>query len=75
MDLENLETADQVFDALGGNAGVEELTNSKPTRVANWRKAGSFPPNTYVAMTMALAANGKSAPAALWRMRSPVDAQ
>ncbi len=68
MDLECLDTADQVFDALGGNSGVAELTSSKAPRVANWRAAGSFPPKTYVTMTDALRARGKTAPASLWRM-------
>jgi hypothetical protein len=68
MDLEILDTADQVFDALGGNSGVAEVTAAKAPRVSNWRAAGSFPPNTYVAMTDALRVQGKTAPATLWRM-------
>ena len=68
MDLEILETADQVFDALGGNSGVGELTNSKPSRVSNWRGVGSFPPNMYAVMNNALRERGKAAPASLWRM-------
>lgn len=70
MNLQCLETADQVFDALGGNSGVAELTGSKPPRVSNWRISGSFPPSFYVVMTDALRARGKTAPAALWRMRA-----
>lgn len=68
MDLECLDTADQVFDALGGNPGVIEITGAKASAVANWRMVGSFPPKMYVAMTDALRSRGKTAPAPLWRM-------
>jgi hypothetical protein len=68
-DLQLLQTADQVFEALGGNVGVQAVTCSKPTQVSNWRKFGAFPSNTYVAMTEALRERGKTAPPALWRMR------
>ena len=74
MDLEFLETADQVFDALGGNSGIEALTGSLPSAVSNWKAFGSFPPNTYVVMTDALRAVGKTAPASLWRMRVSAEA-
>lgn len=75
MSLEQLETADEVVAALGGNPSVEALTESKPTAVCNWVATGSFPPKTYVVMTMALAALGKTAPAALWRMKLPADTE
>lgn len=74
MDLEILETTAQVIDALGGNGAVCELTDSKPNAVSNWRGFETFPPNTYVVMTQALAAIGKTAPTSLWRMKLPVEA-
>ena len=74
MDLENLETTSQVIDALGGNGPVAELTASKPNAVSNWRGFETFPPNTYVVMTKALAAIGKTAPTKLWRMKVPAEA-
>lgn len=70
MELEILETADQVFKALGDSAGVAELTRGKLSQVSNWKKFGSFPPKTYVVMTEALRAQGKTAPASLWRMQA-----
>lgn len=73
MTYEAIETAEQVFNALGGNAAVEIITSSKPSTVSNWRSFGTFPSNTYVAMTEALAARGKSAPPSLWGMKAPVD--
>lgn len=70
MTLEAIDTAEQVFDALGGNTALEILTGAKPTAVCNWRAFQSFPPNTYVVMIEALRAVGKTAPASLWRMRA-----
>lgn len=70
MDLETLETADKVFEALGGPAGVQDVTGGKPSQVSNWKAIGSFPPNTYVAMIDALQARGKAAPPSLWRMKA-----
>ena len=74
MDLENLETADAVMEALGGNQPVQNLTASKPNTVSMWRKAGSFPSNQYLAMTAALLEKGKTAPASLWGMKAPQEA-
>lgn len=70
MHLELLHTASDVFDALGGNSGLEALTGSKPSAISMWKKAGSFPANTYVVMTDALAAVGKRAPDSLWGMKA-----
>ena len=74
MDLENLKTAADVFKALGENPGIAELTGAKPSAISMWRAAESFPPNTYVVMTSALHALGKTAPTALWRMKMPTEA-
>lgn len=71
MSLEILESTADVMDALGGNPAVQVITASKPSRVANWRVAKTFPSNTYVVMTEALRAIGKTAPASLWGMRQP----
>jgi hypothetical protein len=75
MVLEALSTADEVFDALGGSSGICEITSSKPSRVANWRALGSFPPNTYGVMSEALRERGKTAPMALWRMMARAEAE
>lgn len=67
-----LETADEVIDALGGTAAVMQLVEAKSSSViSNWRKFGAFPPRTFHAMTIALAAKKKQAPASLWKMREP----
>ena len=73
--MEELSTTSEVMDALGGNAAVAELTGSKTKAVWNWRGFDTFPSNTYVAMTEALLAKGKSAPASLWGMKMPSDAE
>jgi len=68
--METLSTTSEVMDALGGNQAVAELTGSKPKAVWNWRGFETFPSNTYVAMTEALLAKGKTAPASLWGMKA-----
>lgn len=74
MDLEMLETVDDVFAALGKNPGVQALTGDKPSTVSMWRTAGKFPANTYVVLTEALRAIGKTAPDSLWKMKAPAEA-
>jgi hypothetical protein len=66
--METLKTTSEVMDALGGNLAVAEITGSKPKAVSNWRRFETFPSKTYLAMTNALLAKGKQAPASLWKM-------
>lgn len=73
--METLSTTSAVMDELGGNLAVAELTGSNSKAVWNWRKSETFPSNTYVAMTSALLAKGKTAPAALWGMRQPAESE
>lgn len=68
--METLSTTSEVMDALGGNLAVAELTGSNNKAVWNWRVAETFPANTYVALTQALLAKGKTAPASLWGMKA-----
>lgn len=65
-----LSSASEVMDALGGNGAVAELTGSTNKAVWNWRASGSFPSNTYVVLTDALRAIGKTAPDSLWGMKA-----
>lgn len=69
MSDEILKTVDAVMDALGGTQHVANLTSSKPSAVSMWRKAETFPSNTYVALTQALRERGKTAPPSLWNMK------
>lgn len=64
-----LNTFAEVFEALGKNKGLEELTDSKPSAVSMWKKAGVFPSNTYAMMTDALRDAGMTAPRSLWKQK------
>jgi len=66
--LTKLETADAVFEALGGAEAVMALTCSKYKAVFNWKATGAFPPRTYVALTAALNERRYTAAARLWGM-------
>ncbi len=71
-----LNTTREVAAALGGTKAVANLTGRKYSAAANWvqDRSPQFPANTYVVMSDALAAIGKSAPASLWGMKIPEDA-
>ena len=72
-----LTTTREVTAALGGTKAVANLTGRKYSAASNWllESKGQFPPNTFVALNAALAKIGKSAPASLWGMKIPEDAQ
>jgi hypothetical protein len=70
MSLKKLHTVADVFEALGGNGGLETITGSKPSAISMWKKAGKFPSRTYVTMIAALHAIGKTAPDTLWGMQA-----
>lgn len=70
-----LETADAVIKALGGNAGLGELTGARTSRISNWRAFGRFPSDMFKLMNEALELRGHSAPAALWGMHEAADSQ
>lgn len=73
MDLQNLETLDEVITALGGTDGLFDLMGAKPSTISMWKKAGNFPSNSYVLMTEVLRARGKTAPDLLWKMKAPAE--
>jgi hypothetical protein len=73
MSYEMLENFSDVWDALGGREGLAGLTGAKTSTLSMWKKARSFPSNKYVAMTDALRAIGKTAPASLWGMKAPAE--
>jgi hypothetical protein len=68
MDDVALTTTAAVMDALGGTKAVAELTGREYGAAHNWRAFETFPPDTYLVMTIALRDRGKKAPASLWRM-------
>jgi hypothetical protein len=67
--MELLRDASEVIDALGGNPGVARLFRCVRTTVVNWRTAGRFPPNTFVAFDRALKKKQFRGDPALWGMR------
>jgi hypothetical protein len=79
MSKAHLTTTNAVIDALAvvdaygktvesGNVAVARITGRTSTAVSNWRRFETFPSNTYVALTNALAEIGEDAPASLWAM-------
>ncbi len=68
--METLTTTSAVVEALGGYLAVAEITGSNPKAASNWPRFKTFPSNTYVALTEALLAKGKTAPASLWGMKA-----
>ncbi|MGE0278443.1 MAG: hypothetical protein AB7R40_23855 [Nitrospiraceae bacterium] len=69
--MDQLSTTREVMEALGGTSAVAKLTGRTYAAAFNWLDFKTFPSNTYVAMTEALAAKGKTASASLWGMVEP----
>jgi len=67
--IDDIKTADEAIDALGGTAAVAEIYGVDVRVVSNWRKRG-LPPDTYLTFHQALIEKGRSAPPKLWRQRS-----
>jgi hypothetical protein len=65
---EPLNTTNAVVIALGGTRAVAELTGRSDPAVSNWRKANSFPANTYLTLKAAMTEKNLTAPDALWGM-------
>jgi hypothetical protein len=74
MSKEQLQTASEVIDALGGNQAVGSLTERQAKTVWYWRDTGKFPANTFLTINSALLAQGKTASASLWSMKIPESA-
>ena len=66
--MDHLTSTGDVIAALGGVQAVAHLTGREYDAAWNWKRFPHFPPDTYLVMTDALKAKGKSAPASLWRM-------
>lgn len=64
-------TAGTVIEALGGTTAVARLTGRSVSQISNMKGAGKFAPALFLVMTTALAANGATAPASLWRQVEP----
>ena len=66
--LKQLETFDEVVEALGGSSNVGQICDGQDAAaVCNWkRRRGWFPPKYYVVMMDELNARGADAPLDLW---------
>jgi hypothetical protein len=74
--LTSLTTVDEVIEALGGNATVQDMTAAKSLQtVTNWRYVGRCAHSTYLIMTDALKARGYTAPPELWGIKSAANDQ
>lgn len=68
---DQINTADEVIDVLGGTRAVARLMGVDDRVVSNWRERG-LPPETFVALTSKLKEKNLDAPPSLWRMRGAV---
>lgn len=67
-----LQTVDEVIDALGGNTEVVAITGvATPQVVSNWRARRHIPPRHFSAIADALKARNLTAPRRLWGMTPP----
>ncbi len=64
-----LRTAQQVVDALGGDAAVRKMCEASDKVVWHWTGTGMFPANRYDKMIRALRRRGCTAPAWLWNQQ------
>lgn len=73
MTTPQLNTTDDVIDALGGTTEVAKLARRSQQAVSNWRSRlrGKFPAETYLILTQALKQKKLSAPLALWGIEEP----
>ena len=67
--MRELQTVAEVFEELGGNRAVAEITRrNSDSVVSNWKTRGAFPANTYTVLKAALEAHNATAPDSLWGM-------
>jgi hypothetical protein len=64
--IKKLKDCTRIIEVLGGTAEVSRLTRRQMAQVARWKRWNSFPPQTYLIMTQALAARGYVALPGLW---------
>jgi hypothetical protein len=60
---------DTVIELLGGYVAVAEMTGANKNAAWNWTVQRTFPADTFVLMSRALAELGYEAPPSLWRQR------
>jgi hypothetical protein len=68
-----LSSPKDVIHALGGVHRVAELTGRKYKAAWNWTTFKTFPTDTYLVLTRALAKQGRKASPSLWGMTEPAE--
>lgn len=66
-------TANELIDALGGNAEVAKIAGVKGPAVSNWRRYGYLPPRLYMRVASAARAKGVEVPEHLFREMSDAE--
>jgi hypothetical protein len=67
--MQEVNTAAEAIDALGGNGTVAELFGVVPHAVSYWRKHNRLPRDTKDGFLLLLEEKGFTASPKLWRMR------
>lgn len=70
-----LKTVDEVIEVLGGDNAVGTLLGVDYRHPWNWRTRKNFPPDTFLALTIALDHKGRAADPGLWRQRPLIAAE
>ena len=69
-----LQTFDEVIEALGGVKETARLTRRRPQEVCQWRtRYNAFPPEHYLTISKGLVARGFGAPTHLFKFSRPTD--
>lgn len=63
-----LQTVDEVIQALGGTKAVARLLERTDPAISNWRKLGHLPAHTYIVIRNELQKIDRRAPDSLWKM-------
>lgn len=66
MSKQELDTASDVVDVLGGSTKAAAMVGRRVQHATNWRAAGRFPPNTFLIFQRELKRRGYYAPPSLW---------
>jgi hypothetical protein len=75
MERKKLVTATAVIEELGGTNVTASLAGVKAQAVTNWRTNNRLPARTYLVFSRRLQAKRLTAPASLWGLKEPAEAE